>query len=92
LIIQHKGKQGKLKRCSRCTHYKELRSVNYESNPQTILMDYFSATIAKNIFLRTGEGKPVPPNLYEQNSLLRAPKYQDTHSFGMFFVNTVTIT
>ena len=55
-------------------------------------MDYFSATLANNIILRTGEGEPIPPNFYKQNSLLRAPKYQGTHSFGMFFVNTVTIT
>lgn len=55
-------------------------------------MDYFSATLANNILVRTGEGEQITPNFYEQNSLLRAPKYQDTHSFGMFFVNTVTIT
>lgn len=54
-------------------------------------MDYFSATLANNILLGTGEGEPITPNLCEQNSQLRAPKYQDTHSFDMFFVNTVTV-
>lgn len=67
-------------------------SANCKSNLQTVLMDYFSARLANNILLGTGEGEPTPPNLREQNSLFPAPKYKDTHSFGMFFVNTVTVT
>lgn len=36
-------------------------------------------------------GEAIPPKLYQQNSLLCAPKQQDTHSLGVFFVNTGTI-
>lgn len=54
-------------------------------------MDYFSATLANNTHLRTGEGEPTPANLCEQNSLFPAAKHKDTHSFGMFFVNTVAM-
>lgn len=55
-------------------------------------MDYFATTLANNILLRTRGREPAPPNLCAQNSLFPAAiLYKGTHSFGMLFVNTVTM-
>lgn len=49
------------------------------------------------LFCLTSEGKLLE-HIHKlldsccSNSLFRAPEYPDTHSFGMLFVNAVTIT